>query len=423
MTLPFLVDCLGWTLLHFIWQGALVGSITALLLAALRNAGPMVRYNVACAGLLACVMWPAAELTLRLQGADMVTAQMRFADALFTGAGGSADGLSAFLQGQMLWIVGLWASCAAVLALRMGLGLLWIERSRAGHGTDARLQATVTRLAGGFGVSRKVLLRVVPELSSPQTAGWFRPVVLVPASLATGMPPDLLEALLAHEMAHIRRHDYIVNLMQHAVEIIFFYQPAVWWLSRRIRAEREQIADDLAARHTGSPRTLARALSELERFQFSSHHLAVGADGGELLARVKRLVRPDAQALNWTAVLPALGLAAACLGLYAHASTPQLANPQLAVLDQMPVALFDSCAKPQYPAADLAAGHTGTTRLGFEVDVHGKVVASRVNRTSGHAGLDAAAHRAIAKCSFIPGRAGGKPVQAWMEMQYVWTLN
>lgn len=420
MILAHFIDSIGWTLLHFAWQGAVIGAVTALLLAALRNASPALRYNVACTGLLACVLWPASELALRLQGGAMMTAQMRLADALVSGASGSASGITALLQAQMLWIVGLWALCAALLAVRLGLGLVWIERSRRGAG-NAALQASVARLAAGFGIARQVSVRVVSNLASPQTAGWWRPVILVPASLVTGMPANLLQALLAHEMAHIKRFDYVVNLAQNLVEIVFFYQPAVWWISRRIRAERELIADDLAACHTGEPRTLALALSELERLQFSAPQVALAANGGELLLRVKRLVRPDPQSWSWGALLPALGMVAASLSLYAHAAMPLA--PVSAGVDQRPLADFNSCAKPEYPAADLAAGHTGTLTLGFQIDATGKVVSSRLRKSSGHAGLDTAAHEAIAKCRFSPALANGKPVPSWTSVQYVWTLD
>lgn len=420
MTAAFIIDSIGWTLLHFVWQGAVIGCMTALMLTAMRNASPVLRYRVACLGLMACVLWPAAELALRLQGEGMMTAQMRYADALVSGRAGGSAGLAAFLQAQMGWLVGLWAACAAALTLRMTLGLLWVERAARLQGRDPALQAAVTRLATVFGVAREVRLRLVDNLASPQTAGWWRPVILVPTSLATGMPPDLLEALLAHEMAHIKRLDYLVNLVQHVVEIVFFYHPAVWWISGCIRSEREQIADDLAARHTGSPRTLARALSELERFQFSGHHLAVGADGGDLLTRVRRLIKPAPTALGWSAAFPALGLAAACISIYAQAGVPLALAP---VPDQHAMVRFDSCQKPMYPAADLAAQHTGTVTVAFEIDTVGKVAASRVTRSSGHAGLDGAAQRALEKCLFQPARRAGVPVKAWTRVQYVWTLG
>lgn len=418
--MSILIDNLGWTLLHFVWQGTLLGVATALALALLRRARPEYRYNVACAALLACVLWPAAELYLRLQGANMITAQMRFADAMLVNVAGiGAGGLLAWLQRQLLWIVGFWAMCAALLTVRMALGLLWIRRTERTERGDAQLQATVTRMAERFGVSRAVRLRVVDKLASPLTAGWWRPVVLVPAALVTGMPPDLLEALLAHEMAHVKRFDYLVNLGQNVVEILLFYHPAVWWISGRIRIEREQIADDLAARNTGEPRTLAKALSELERLQFSQQRIALAANGGDLLARVTRLVRPDTQALNWKLALPVLGLAAACLSVFAQASV----RHQPSRADHSPRVVFSSCAKPQYPAASLALQHTGTVTLGFEVGTDGKIIESVVNGSSGHPELDDAALTAIRLCSFRPGLKSGTPVRTWTQIQYVWTLE
>jgi bla regulator protein BlaR1 len=415
-----LIDSVGWTLLHFVWQGALLGIATALALALLRKARPEHRYNVACAALLACVLWPAAELCLRLQGGNMITAQMRFADALLVNAAGvGAGGLLAWLQAQLLWIVGIWALCAVLLTVRMALGLLWIRRTERTQGSHAQLQATLSRMAVSFGVTRMVRLRVVEHLASPLTAGWWRPLVLVPAALVSGMPPELLEALLAHEMAHVRRLDYLVNLGQNVVEILLFYHPAVWWMSGRIRAERELIADDLAARHMAEPRTLARALSELERMQFSGAQLALAANGGDLLARVKRLVRPESPSLNWKAAIPVLGLAAACLGVFAQASVGR--QPLLA--DQRPRIIFSSCAKPAYPAAALAAQHTGTVTLGFRVDIDGRVIASEVNGSSGHPELDQAARSAIERCVFHPGMQHERPVRAWTQVKYVWTLG
>ena len=433
MSPALLVDSLGWTLLHFIWQGALIGCTTALLLLLCRNARPDVRYNIGCAGLLACLLWPAAEMSLRLLGGDMVTAQMRFADAIvISGTSGAPGSLLSWLQSQIAWVVALWAVCAAALALRMALGLLWIARTRHTEQTDAGLQASVSRMAAQFGIRRAVRLRVIDHLASPVTAGWLRPVVLVPAALVTGMPHELLNALLAHEMAHVRRLDYLVNLGQNVIEIVLFYHPAVWWISGRVRAEREQIADDLAARHTGEARTLARALSELERLQFGPAHLAMAANGGELLARVKRLVRPDREAFNWKAAIPVLGLAAACLGVYAHASVRGEPDPdrtsnssaQAAIVaGGAPVALFSSCKKPVWPRAALAAGRTGTVTLGFNISVDGKPVASRVDKSSGHDDLDQAARAGIEQCRFRPGTKNGKPVETWMKMQYVWMLK
>ena len=125
----------------------------------------------------------------------------------------------------------------------------------------AHWQARADVLARKLGLPRSVRVRLF-DGEAPLAIGWWRPVVLLPAALLTRMPAGLLEALLAHELAHIRRHDYIVNLLQAVVEALLFYHPVVWWLSRRIRHERELIADDLAAEALGDRRSLALALSD-----------------------------------------------------------------------------------------------------------------------------------------------------------------
>jgi D-alanyl-D-alanine endopeptidase (penicillin-binding protein 7) len=421
---PQLVAALGWILLHFVWQGALLGCATAVVLTLLRNARPEARYLAACLGLTLCVAWPAFDLALALGTADGPAGAARGLDRLAGSAiPGDAAGLLGWLQGKLDWIVGLWAACAGALGLRLAAGLAWIGRAVRTEAFDPAWQARLTQLAQRCGLTRAVRLRVVEGLASPVTAGWWRPVVLVPASLLTGMAPQLLEALLAHELGHVKRHDYLVNLLQNVAEALLFYHPAVWWISSRIRLEREQIADDFAARHLGEPRRLALALSELERVQFGGARLAQAANGGDLLLRVRRLLRPSPQALGWQAAIPVLGLAIACAA-HAHvnaragaAPTPFERVTQTAVVD------FNSCSKPEYPQADLMAGHTGTVTLKFVLDERGTVQQANVHKSSGYASLDEAARGAIARCSFRPALAGTRPVATTAAVQYVWTLQ
>jgi len=313
---------LAWALIDFLWQGLLVGWAAALLLAAMRKARPQARYAVACGALLLCAALPlagtvqrlaqveeggvASMLPLAVAGTNAVPAAV---PSLVLDAGRFA-GWEAALQERLPLVVLFWAIGAGLLALRMALGLAWVrQRSRPGRfQADPLWQARLDELARRMGIGRRVVLGLVDDLTSPVTAGWWRPLVLVPASLVSGMPPQLLEALLAHELAHVRRCDYVVNLIQSAIEILLFYHPAVWWLSNRIREEREQIADDVAASTLGEPRRLALALSELDLFQFIPQ-LVPAAHGGNLMSRIKRLVRPEAEALNWKLALPILGLA------------------------------------------------------------------------------------------------------------------
>ncbi len=357
---------LAWALIDFLWQGLLVGWACALLLALTRKASPQARYAVACAALLLCAALPLAGTVQRVLDADagpvttmlpvtvagQVSGAVAAVPAIAIDAGRFA-GWEMALEKRLPLVVLFWSLGAGLLALRMVLGLAWVRRrSRPGqYRVDPAWQARLERMAQGMGIVRRVTLGLVDDLTSPVTAGWWRPVVLVPASLVSGMPPQLLEALLAHELAHVRRCDYVVNLIQSAIEILLFYHPAVWWLSNRIREEREQIADDVAASTLGEPRRLALALSELDLFQFTPQ-LAQAAHGGKLMSRIKRLVRPEAEPLNWKLALPILGLATAA-AFYSWSAPVQAAAEQPA----------PQAAPVARPDAEPTAGPTAVRRV------------------------------------------------------------
>ena len=146
-------------------------------------------------------------------------------------------------------------------------------------------------------VSRPVRLCESALVEVPTVIGWLSPVVLVPASALAGLSPRQLEAVLAHELAHIKRHDYLVNLLQTFVETLLFYHPAVWWVSGQVRREREFACDDAAiAACGGDALPYARALAELEHLRGGVARLVVAANGGSLLQRIKRLVQTPAPA-------------------------------------------------------------------------------------------------------------------------------
>lgn len=336
------ISSLGWALVHFLWQGLLIGMISAVLLTVLRNARPQARYLAACVALLACLTLPGWEFVRGLQSdANVVViadaTPVHIANDIAPLPVVAADNWHPDLQARLPWIVSLWSIGAALLALRMALGLAWIGTVRRAHATDLDWQRRLDRIATRMGLAMSVRLHLADDLDGPVAAGWWRPIVIVPTALLARMSPELLEALLAHELAHIKRHDYLVNLAQSAVEALLFYHPVVWWLSRQIRIEREQIADDLAAHALGAPRDLALALQELDRFQLHSTQLALAASGGNLMSRIQRLIRPNVRALTWQMALPILGLTAVCLAAYANtqpiapkAGTPVTVNAAVA---------------------------------------------------------------------------------------------
>ena len=151
----------------------------------------------------------------------------------------------------------------------------------------------------------------------PTVIGWLRPMILLPASALVGLSPQQLESLLVHELAHIRRHNYLVNLVQTTVETLLFYHPAVWWVSQQVREEREDCCDDLAVAVCGDVLVYARALAELEQLRAVGPHLAVAANGGHLLRRIQRLIgspAPISRGLtSWIGGLFAVGTVFALL--------------------------------------------------------------------------------------------------------------
>lgn len=313
-----LVQALGWALLHFVWKGALIGMVTALSLRLLLRASPRSRYALLCASLLLCLGVPAHDLYRGIEAASRTTGWIRISDSHVVPP---IDARAPFaLENVLPWLVAAWLVGVAAMSWRLSAGLLWVRRiGRAlPDWPDSRWQDCVSALAARCGLSRPVRLRLAAHLSTPLTIGWWRPLVLVPAALLTRMPPELLEAVLAHEIAHIKRADYLVNLLQSVIEALLFYHPAVWWLSRQIRIERECVADQIAATLIQNPRRLALALEQLDMLQ-STHSeyapVAQSAQGGHLLDRIKRLCQPVPPPPNWVthAAVTAFGFVALCM--------------------------------------------------------------------------------------------------------------
>src|SRR6185437_12084034 len=149
---------------------------------------------------------------------------------------------------------------------------------------------------------------------APVVLGHFRPVILVPLGFLAGLLPDQVEAILLHELAHIRRSDYLMNVCQRVIEALLFYHPAVWWISQVIRAERENCCDDMVVDLRGDAHAYAEALTTLEHSRLEQHwptrRTAVASTGGNLVKRIKRLLYPKASVGVWAPTLAAIILMA-----------------------------------------------------------------------------------------------------------------
>ena len=316
------LQCLAWALLHFLWQGLIIWGATALALAMARR--PTTRYLIACAGLLACVAWPLGTYLLGrgtgpMAGLAEPIQVMVMREGAMSGALPWGLRVKAWMLPYLPAVFTAWMAGTVFLGLRFAGGWAWVQRLRwRGLHLDAALQGRVTRLAQALGVSGRVRIRVSRLVEMPVILGVLRPMILVPASVVTGLSPDALDLILVHELTHARRHDYLVNLLQSAVEVVLFYHPAVWWISGRIRIEREVCCDDAAVAFGGDPAFYARILNRLDDLRTPTPAMAAG--GGSVMLRIKRLLipRPEPARAPWAGLLCAAILSVVCgAGLHA----------------------------------------------------------------------------------------------------------
>ncbi|SDT87075.1 Ankyrin repeat-containing protein [Verrucomicrobium sp. GAS474] len=315
---------LGRVLVAFLWQGAVIGGLAALLVRLLRREAASLRYLVLCGALLACILCPlagwrgASSGAVRLQPLPVavvveegrpfppsVSSPVPHAAAASSpsvseeraavGVGPFGEG-SAMAAGKgsgaFFAIAALgWLGGVAALSFFLAGGWfrLWLIRHRALPVADRGWQERLDRLAGTMGIARTVALLESAWVEVPMVAGWLRPTLIVPVSFFSGLTPAQVEAIFAHELGHVRRHDYLVNLFQVVVETLFFYHPAVWWIGRRLREEREHCCDDIALEVVGDRAAYARALAALEMGRGGAEVWAMAADGGSLLGRLGRL--------------------------------------------------------------------------------------------------------------------------------------
>jgi Zn-dependent protease with chaperone function len=192
------------------------------------------------------------------------------------------------------WIVVLWLCGVLVFSGRLTSGWLAARRLRTVGTRPAPRVCVVAcaRLVARLRIARPVRVLESALVRVPAVIGWLRPVILLPASALTGLTPLQLDALLAHELAHVRRYDYVVNLIQSVIETLLFYHPAVWWVSRRVREEREHCCDDLAVAVCGDAHFYATALYSMERLRGGAPALALAANGGLFVGRIRRLLSP-----------------------------------------------------------------------------------------------------------------------------------
>jgi len=373
---------LGWALAHSLWQGALAALLLLILLPRLQMARQ--RYWAAYGALLIVLipaigtfMWkfePNA-LTASPFGAVETLASTSFFienQLIETTIG---ESFSRWLEANHALIVAIWLIGFVFFLLRLGGGLWQVHRlrTRGVNAPEAIWQEKLRALGRQIGVSRSVNLFESAWVHTPLTIGWLKPAILLPISFVNQLSPAEVEAVLAHELAHIARRDWVFNLLQAFVESLFYYHPAVWWISQVIRRERENACDDTALAATGNPLAFARALVQVQEMAASVPALSLAMSGKRrrpLLDRVRRILNQAPQQqhqvmekITATVILLAL---LALVGLRAN-SVPSI-EAAFAQIADIPTAFFSGQNNEDQVVGDSLPKPKSTRKITREDD-------------------------------------------------------
>jgi len=295
---PGAMQSLGWALLHFLWQGTALAAVAAAAMALCRRASA--RYLVGVIVLALMLLAPLVTFFFYSQQHSAVTEIARSsalpAVTWSTAKGQTAGNISARPSSTssldaLPWLVEAWLVGVAFFSLRSAGGFFLLERERRRQSSlvSPRVLEICHTLQRRLGLDRAIAYCECKWLQAPAVIGWFRPVVFLPVTALTGLSEEQLEAVIAHELAHIQRLDPFLNVFQVCVETLLFYHPAIWWLNKKIRAEREHCCDDMAVALCGNAVEYARALTLMEEWR-SAPAFAMAANRGPLTERIVRVL-------------------------------------------------------------------------------------------------------------------------------------
>ncbi len=335
---------LGWTLIHSLWLGALAGLLTALVMLFLQRHTARLRYNIymlslslfAAMALLTFMKYyltyegeaSPRQASVYLISSSQAAALVQDHSQVVSDAGPAARILATagdYCRQNIPLFVTIWFMGMLAFLLRFMGGYALVKRYRY-HRTrkvGREWEQRFLNLSVRLGVRRKVQLLESALVRVPMVIGYLKPAVLLPLGALNGVPVAQMEAILAHELAHILRRDYFVNMVQSLLEVIFFYHPVVWWLSGNIRTERENTCDDIAITITGNNMEFAKALTRIQEINLAAPGLAAGLGGknkNQLINRICRILgKKERRAGFGTSFIPALILMISLVGFSAAA--------------------------------------------------------------------------------------------------------
>ncbi len=332
-----LMKALGWTLIHSVWQLALIGVLLALVMIFLHRHSAQIRYQTALGAMTLMALaslFTFAQLYSDFSKPAFDSSNLLIIKSLENTNLGLTNTENDLVEKTSVWtwaffqnyfeqnlpfIITVWFLGICVLTLRFLGGFAYTQRLRNYRTSPASEIWTekMGELAYKLRISQAVRLLESAVVRVPMVIGYFRPLILLPLGISE-LSAKQIETILAHELAHIKRNDYFVNILQSLVEILFFYHPAVWWVSNIVRQERENCCDDMAVSLCGNSLEFAKALTYLEEIQISTPALAMALSGkkGHLFGRIKRLLERPATQSNVSEGLIAAFLVLFCFFSY-----------------------------------------------------------------------------------------------------------
>ena len=297
------LDLIGYTLLHSVWQGMLIIILVTVLLRAIPTRLSNIRYAIATFGLFSVAIFSVVTfliLSSDSPNASYISGHDQFYSSPFVPLVESAVGLvPLFTSAQsivekcmplflMLWVIG-----SGVFVLRIFIGLAYVDRLRQGSVPVLNeWKDYIEKISASLKIERLIILAESSAIDAPVVIGYIKPIILIPIGLCSNLSTAQLETIFIHELMHIRRQDYLVNLIQSFVEAIYFFNPFVWAISAMVKSEREHCCDDAVVDHHGNTTAYATALAALEEARLSRIALSLSVMGSknELLKRIKRLM-------------------------------------------------------------------------------------------------------------------------------------
>jgi bla regulator protein blaR1 len=279
---------LGWMVIHSLWQATLIAFISGILMVILRKKTAKLRYIVGNIALLAvvisavvtfCVYYDfatePAKVTftptlqaLNTEGVNAITQNTTIAEKASNPL--SISGFKDYFNQNIPLIVTIWILGVAIFMLKLfgGISYIYYLKNRMNFPADEYWTDMLQKLADKAGLQRSIDIVESAMVRTPMVVGHLKPLILFPMGIINRLTPEEVEAILAHELAHIMRKDFIFNILQSIVEALFYFHPAVWWLSSQIRNERESACDDIAIELINSKVNYARALVAIQEMAY-----------------------------------------------------------------------------------------------------------------------------------------------------------